>query len=238
MSNWKYHFRSGLLSAFGFGSGFAAGAFLSVLIFQNAPLERLLDLFADSRLGLGIVLILLVTGLGGMIGGAAGGVTLCYAHLSRNWLGYVWRGALSFGIGYALIVVPLTLGFALTGFYEPAEASPIALMIPLGVIGAIFGALSGAILGLLTVGWAFWRVILIGALSFGLGGAGLGRTLFGYLTTVDDLGTAKWSIFLGIFVFGFPVAFPDSYWITVFIYTGIYGLVVVGYDLLLGYCGI
>jgi len=36
---------------------------------------------------------------------------------------------------------------------------------------------------------------------------------------------------------GFPIAFPESYWITVLIYAGIYGLVVVGYDLLLGYCG-
>jgi len=35
----------------------------------------------------------------------------------------------------------------------------------------------------------------------------------------------------------FPLAFPDSYWITVLIYAGIYGLIVVGYDLLLGYCG-
>jgi branched-chain amino acid transport system permease protein len=35
----------------------------------------------------------------------------------------------------------------------------------------------------------------------------------------------------------FPLIFPDSYWITVLIYVGIYGLIVVGYDLLLGYCG-
>ncbi len=35
----------------------------------------------------------------------------------------------------------------------------------------------------------------------------------------------------------FPLLFPDSYWITVLIYAGIYGLIVVGYDLLLGYCG-
>jgi len=38
-------------------------------------------------------------------------------------------------------------------------------------------------------------------------------------------------------VLGFPLAYPESYWITVLIYVGIYGLVVVGYDLLLGYCG-
>ena len=38
-------------------------------------------------------------------------------------------------------------------------------------------------------------------------------------------------------IFLFPLVFPESYWITVFIYVGIYGLIVVGYDLLLGYCG-
>lgn len=37
-------------------------------------------------------------------------------------------------------------------------------------------------------------------------------------------------------VLGFPVLYPDSYWITVMIYVGIYGLIVVGYDLILGYC--
>lgn len=40
-----------------------------------------------------------------------------------------------------------------------------------------------------------------------------------------------------LLILGFPLVFPESYWITVFIYAGIYGLVVVGYDLLLGYCG-
>jgi len=38
-------------------------------------------------------------------------------------------------------------------------------------------------------------------------------------------------------VVGFPLVFPESYWLTVLIYVGIYGLIVVGYDLLLGYCG-
>jgi branched-chain amino acid transport system permease protein len=42
---------------------------------------------------------------------------------------------------------------------------------------------------------------------------------------------------IAAWVFAFPLVFPDSYWITVFIYTGIYGLIVIGYDLLLGYCG-
>lgn len=41
---------------------------------------------------------------------------------------------------------------------------------------------------------------------------------------------------LAIAVLGFPLLYPDSYWITVLIYVGIYGLIVVGYDLVLGYC--
>lgn len=44
-------------------------------------------------------------------------------------------------------------------------------------------------------------------------------------------------LILAIVILGFPLVFPGSYWITVLIYVGIYGLVVVGYDLLLGYCG-
>lgn len=41
---------------------------------------------------------------------------------------------------------------------------------------------------------------------------------------------------LAIVVLGFPLLYPDSYWITLLIYVGIYGLIVVGYDLVLGYC--
>lgn len=38
-------------------------------------------------------------------------------------------------------------------------------------------------------------------------------------------------------MFAFPLLFPGSYWITLLIYVGIYSLIVVGYDLLLGFCG-
>jgi len=50
---------------------------------------------------------------------------------------------------------------------------------------------------------------------------------------------SKWLIpsLIAVWVIAFPLVFPKSYWITVFIYTGIYGLIVIGYDLLLGYCG-
>lgn len=44
-------------------------------------------------------------------------------------------------------------------------------------------------------------------------------------------------LLLSIAVLAFPILYPDSYWITVLIYVGIYGLIVVGYDLVLGYCG-
>lgn len=41
----------------------------------------------------------------------------------------------------------------------------------------------------------------------------------------------------GAIMMAIPLLFPGSYWITLLIYVGIYSLIVVGYDLLLGYCG-
>jgi hypothetical protein len=57
---------------FGFESGFAPRAFLSTLIFQSARFDRLFSLCTDFRFGLGIVLILVVSGRCGAIEGAVG----------------------------------------------------------------------------------------------------------------------------------------------------------------------
>jgi hypothetical protein len=63
------------------------------------------------------------------------------------------------------LLLPLTLTLALIAFYQLAESSPIMSMIPLGIVGAIFGAVSGIIFGLLTVKWDSWRVLLAGAVA-------------------------------------------------------------------------
>ena len=203
MPKMKQHLGGALVSGVGFGAGFVLGALLSNLIFDSGLLNSALDLFQRGRWIAGLALALAVTGFGGGVGGAVGGLTLSYAHAPTRRAGYIWRGALSFGIGYALVVMPLTLAVSSIALYDVIELSPINLMLPLWLLGAIFGAVSGLILGLLTVGRDFWRVSLFGAIAFAFGGSGLGYSLWAYLSGAieGDLAT-ELALFAGLFVFG------------------------------------
>jgi hypothetical protein len=191
-----------LSSALGFGFGFILGGLLIYGIFSSNLLNLLLDLVATGRIFIGVLLALLVAALGGAVAGAIGGLPLCHAHSSTRWGDYAWRSALSVAAGFGLVALPLTLVVALLGFYELADVSPLALMIPFGLLGLLFGTISGLALGLLTVGRDAWRVVLTGAISFGLGGAGLGQWLFRYLLTRQDMAGSAWYLFGGLFVFG------------------------------------
>ena len=147
MSNWKINLRNTLMSALGFGLGFVIGGLVAFLIFRNDILAPVRDLFGAGRFILGLTLIFLVIGLTVAIGGAIGGLALSYVSQSFNRAGYAWRAALAFGISYAIILLPLTFVIALISFYQVSEFSPIMLMIPLGVMGAIFGAVSSIFMG-------------------------------------------------------------------------------------------
>ena len=202
MSNSKYHLRSMFLSAFGFGFGFILGGLVIYAIFSSNLPNLLLDLVRTGRMVGGVLLALLVAALGGAVAGAIGGLALCHAHLSTRWGNYAWHSALSIAITFGLVAIPLTLVVALLGFYELSDVSPLALMIPFGLLGLLFGAISGLVLGMLTVGRDTWRVVLAGAISFGLGGAGLGQWLFRYLLAQQDMAGSTWYLFGGLFVFG------------------------------------
>lgn len=202
MSRIKIHALNSLIGALAFGLGFLFGLFLAFLLFRYNLLNPALELITAGRLYLGIALVLLFVGLAGAIGGAIGSVALAYMGQTSNRSGYAWRAALAFGLSYALILLPLTLTLALIAFYELAESSPIMLMIPLGIIGAIFGAVSGLIFGLLTVKWESWRVLLAGAIGFALGGAGFGYGLWGFFFGPPGVQTGNWTLFAGFFAFG------------------------------------
>ena len=198
MANLKYHLRGMLLSSLGYGFGFAIGNFGSHLLLKSGFLEPIRDLFAAQRFELGLTLLLLVIGVGGAIGGAIGGLALSYTHQSTRRLRYVWPSALGFGVSYALILFPLTLAISLFSFYSPAQASPLGFVVVVGLAGAIFGAVSGLVLGLLTVGRATWRVFLVSAIAFAAGGAGLGQGLYFHFFAE----ARAWSIFGALFLFG------------------------------------
>lgn len=203
MANTKYHLRSAVLSAAGFGVGFTVGAFLSSALYRSPLVEPILDSLAAGRLLTGVILVLLIAGLGGALGGALGGPALAYAYRQfALWPKYTWRSAVSFGLSFALIVAPLTLILALLSFYDLSDVSPLALMFPLGLLGLIFGLVSGATLGLLSAAIPAWRVALVGAASFGLGGAALGRGVFAYYLSLQNLESGNWTLFTGLFLFG------------------------------------
>ena len=196
----KFHLRNALISAVGIGVGLVIGYLIGILAFGLLP--PLPNLFETGRLILSVGLVILVVGLIGAIGGAIGGLALSYANPSANRSRYIWSGALSFGFGYAVILFPLIFTLSLVALDNLAEASPMGLMIPLGIIGAIFGAVTGIILGLLTVGRQAWRVGLVNMIGFAAGGWELGYFAWTFLFGREGLRGINWVPLVGLFLFG------------------------------------
>ena len=201
MARLKIHLPNILISALGFGLGSVIVTYVERLIFNSRLLIPIRDLFEAGRLPLGITLILLVVGLGGAIGGAIGGLALSTINKSSK-SGYAWRGAVSLGVSYAIVLAPVTITIALISFYQIAESSPIMLMVPLGLMGVIFGIVSGLIFGLLTAGRDTWRVVLMSMVGFALGGGGFGYCLWGYFFGTAGFREGLWLLFVGFFIFG------------------------------------
>lgn len=74
------------------------------------------------------------------------------------------------------------------------------------LVGMIFGALIGLLLGLTTVGWRrTGSVIVAGIVGFGLGGAALGAGIWAYLGSTPPGGLYEGdhiSLLIGLFAFG------------------------------------
>jgi hypothetical protein len=202
MRKFKIHLRNTIIGALVFGVGFLLGDFVGLLIFRSELLTPIRDLFEAGRFALGLTLILMVVGLMGAISGAIGGLALSYVCQSTNRVGYAWRTALTFGLSYPLILLPLTFAIALISFYNLGESSPISLMVPLGAMGLVFGAVTGLILGILTVGRDAWRVLLAGAIGFALGGAGFGYSVWGFFFGTPGVQNQDWPIIAAFFALG------------------------------------
>ena len=201
-NNLKQHLRSSLISGLGFGLGFLLGTLFTSLIFSSGLLELASEQVVRGRLITGIILVIFSISLGGAVAGAIGGLSLTYANKSHSRVGFAWRGALSMGPSYGAIVLPLTIVVFGMAFYEFITTSPLSIIAPMMVMGAIFGLLSGIILGFLTVGWDAWRVIIINTLGFGVAGAIFGRNIWIYFFGPEGLREATWIFFLAIFLFG------------------------------------
>ena len=202
MDNLNKHLRNALIGALGFGLGLVIVSGLSTLIFRSGTLEPVRDLVEGQRFTMGLVLAFAVVALGGCVWGAVGGLALSLANKAHTRVGYFWRSALSFGIGYAAVLYPLIFLLSLAGFYNPNEPLPAAFALTVGLIGALFGLASCLLLGLLTIIRHALRILLVGAFGFALGGTVFGYGLWHYFLGAEGIKGASWLLWVCLFLFG------------------------------------
>ena len=159
-----------------------------------------------TTLLIGLLIAFLISALTGGIGGFAGGYTLPGGgNRSRRW-GYAWPGAISMALTYGGFLYAAVLLVTLFAFYDVGESDPRQFATFFMWIGAIFGALSGLLLGLFTVGWRRTGYVVLAAFfGFGLGGVALGLGVREFLLSVaeGDLASGQlWFLLLGISLFG------------------------------------
>lgn len=221
MKNTNFRLQISLTSALGFGLSFVIGNILSKALFRSGALLPVRDLFLAEKWIIGLALFIVVAGLGGALTGAVGGATLSLTKKSAHWRNYAWRSALSFGLSYALVLVPFVLTLSMYSFYDTSDSAPFGLALLVGIIGAVFGLVYGLIFGLLTVGKKFWRVGLVGAAGFGAGGFALGYGVWLYFFSLADTIWAAVTLFIAIFLFGgiggAAIAYAYSFWDTPFV---------------------
>jgi phosphatidylserine/phosphatidylglycerophosphate/cardiolipin synthase-like enzyme len=176
--DWRRIIKTGLA----YGGGLMLGNVLSQLLFSVLSPEPYGQLGQGARLLIGIILVMIITGLGGGIGGFLGGWTLPVIGQSRGKFGYAWRSALSVALVYGTILLLAVFALAMLTMRDAAfmPAGPFAKAFLL--VGLIVGALIGLLLGLLTVGWRrMGSVILASLTGFGVGGSLLGVAVWAYL---------------------------------------------------------
>lgn len=207
-------------SGLAYGLGLVLGQTLGFLVADSFSLVASPDQESGtSFLLVGIFLALLIYGLSGAVGGFAGGWSLPLVSRQPSagnregavkktgrW-GYAWQGAISLGVPYGTFLLVATLLTSLLSFYYVSEIPRAQFATQFMLVGALFGALSGLLLGIVTVGWRrSGRVVLAALIGFGLGGALLGLGLRGFLVSVTagDLASGRIQfLVLGLLSFGF-----------------------------------
>ena len=197
-----------LKSALGYGSGFVIGALLIIILFNNPITVLLIRLLGQLQLLLYVLfslfLIVVIAGLGGAAAGGIGGWVLGgLANLGER-RRFMWRSAISFGVANLVMVLPVVVMTAVVGFLN-ADLNNDYSKLPtlLSVYGLVYGAISGLLLGWLTVGLRqTTRVLLAAVFGFGLGGWLLGSGLFYYIR-LDSPSRLVTVLFICIFVFLF-----------------------------------
>ncbi|MGE5373754.1 MAG: hypothetical protein ACM3XO_01760, partial [Bacteroidota bacterium] len=179
-SNWKI-FLTGL-------SGFLLAALVGVLagmvFFRFGIYRFLIHLVPEDQPLVRIVSALLLSFLGmGLAGAAYGliaGTTLQRIDPQGSRRRYLLGGAFAYGFTYAILLIPILLVVALIGQYNQGSAKdPASFLTLFGLIGLIYGLLSGLVLALITVKVRYgWLPLIASTLGGLLGGMFLGMVIW------------------------------------------------------------
>lgn len=207
MDKIKPHLPSTLKSSLAFGLGLGLGSVINGILFATADLSGIGQTIPAKFLIAGILLALFITAIGSGMGGAVGGLSLSLPPEKEigRW-GRAWRGALSMGLLFSLVMFVLGLTLSLFSFYSLEETRGSGFALKFGIAGAIFGGLFGLFLGYLMLRKHGVRYVGLASMAgFGLGGLALGECVRLYLLTVKNMnlesGVELWLI-LGYTLFG------------------------------------
>jgi phosphatidylserine/phosphatidylglycerophosphate/cardiolipin synthase-like enzyme len=202
-TNW----RGVLITGLAYGGGLMVGNVLSQILFSILSPEVYGKLGEGVRLLIGIVVVMVITGLGGAIGGFLGGWTLPVIGKPKGKYGFAWRSAISVGVVYGTFLLVAIFGLSMLTMRDAAFMPVGPFMNAYLFVGLIFGAIFGAVLGFATVGWRkTGSVFIAGVVGFALGGAALGVGIWAYLGSAPPGGLREGTwiyLLLGLFAFGF-----------------------------------
>jgi phosphatidylserine/phosphatidylglycerophosphate/cardiolipin synthase-like enzyme len=200
--NHRKHLKAALISGSGYGLGFIIGVVLIKLIFDSGLLDSVSDLFAAQHLTIGLIILFLVVTLGGGFAGTIGGLGLTYALPVENPRRAILRSAIGIGFGFGIVLLPITGLLAMLAMYNAGDASPAGFVISMGVVGAIFGFVSGVMTATVPSKSNYWRVTGILTLAFGVGGLAFGFGLWNYFYVLFETGAGTANLVFSFFVFG------------------------------------
>ena len=202
MEKYRKHFRPAFISALGYGLGFVAGVVTIQLILKIGFLESVSRKFENQHFWFGLLILLSVIFLGGALAGAIGGFALSRAIQSENPKRTITRSAVGIGFGFIVVLLPITILLSTVSMYNSGDASLLGFLFAMGLVGAVFGLVSGFMTGTLPARVSVWHVTSVAMLAFGLGGIAFGFGLWNYFYLSYEGSSAFPALLLSFFVFG------------------------------------
>ena len=115
-TNW----RGILITGLAYGGGLMIGNVVSQILFSVLSPEVYGKLGEGVRLLIGIVVVMVISGLGGAIGGFLGGWTLPVIGKPKGKYGFAWRSAISVGVVYGTFLLVAIFGLSMLTMRDAA----------------------------------------------------------------------------------------------------------------------